>query len=157
MLFFSDFLRGCIWRLEKGADGQPDPGSVRVFAQAAGSPVDLTTGPGGDLYYVDYGIVNGDVVPGAGGVHRIKYTGSAPFTLKSSPKKVKIKVNGQQAAGAVPHRARQGHQAEAGGAEVLQVKKGVRYVFVKWVGRGIGRDEGRLKQKLKVATASRSA
>jgi hypothetical protein len=23
-------------------------------------------------------------------------------------------------------------------------------VFVKWVGRGIGRDEGRLKQKLKV-------
>ena len=59
-LFFSDFLRGCIWRLEKGADGQPDPASVRVFAQAAGSPVDLTTGPGGDLYYVDYGIVNGD-------------------------------------------------------------------------------------------------
>ena len=28
--------------------------------------------------------------------------------------------------------------------------KGVRYVFVKWVGKGIGRDENRLKQKLKV-------
>ena len=37
-------LRGCIWRLEKGADGQRDPGSVRAFAQGAGSPVDLTTG-----------------------------------------------------------------------------------------------------------------
>ena len=149
VLFFSDFLRGCIWRLEKGADGQPVPGSVRVFAQAAGSPVDLTTGPGGDLYYVDYGIVNGEVVPGAGGVHRIKYTGAASFTLKSSPKKVKIKVNG--------HKQRAPYRTELAKGTKLKLKaprffksKGVRYVFVKWVGKGIGRDENRLKQKLKV-------
>ena len=31
--------------------------------------------------------MNGDVVPGAGGVHRLKYAGAASFTLKSSPKR----------------------------------------------------------------------
>ena len=47
-----------------------------------------------------------------GGVHRIKYIGAdVASPLKSSPKKVKIKVNGEKRAGAVPHRARQGHQA----------------------------------------------
>ncbi len=149
VLFFSDFLRGCIWRLEKGADGQPVPGSIRVFAQAAGAPVDLTTGPGGDLYYVDYGIVNGDVVPGAGGVHRIKYTGAESFTLKTSPKKIKIKVNGDK--------QRAPYRTELAKGTKLKLKapkffrsKGVRYVFVKWVGKGIGKDENRLKQKLKV-------
>ena len=111
VLFFSDFLRGCIWRLEKGADGQPDPASVQVFAQGAGSPVDLTTGPGGDLYYVDYGIVNGDVVPGAGGVHRIKYTGSASVHPQVVAQEGEDQGQRPQAARAVPHRARQGHQA----------------------------------------------
>ena len=80
-LFFSDFLRGCIWRLEKRTDGDPDPGSVRSSRSRAGSPVHLITGPGGDLYYVDYGLVHGDVVPGAGGVHRIRYTGLSVRSL----------------------------------------------------------------------------
>ena len=91
------------------------------------------------------------MVPGAGGVHRIKYTGAAHLTLKSSPKKVKIKVNG--------HKHRAPFRTELAKGTKLKLKaprffksKGVRYVFVKWVGRGIGRDEGRLKQKLKVRT-----
>ncbi len=151
VLFFSDFLRGCIWRLEKGPDGQPDPSSIRVFAQAAGSPVDLTTGPGGDLYYVDYGIVNGDVAPGAGGIHRIKYTGSASLTLKSSPKKVKIKVNGHRQQAPYRTELAKGTKLKLKARKVVKIK-GVRYVFVKWVGKGIGRDQARLKQKLKVRT-----
>ncbi len=151
VLFFTDFLRGCIWRMEKGADGQPDPGSVRVFAQAAGSPVDLTTGPGGDLYYVDYGIVNGDVVPGAGGIHRIKYTGAASLTLKSSPKKVKIKVNGHRQLAPYRTELAKGTKLRLKAPKVFKIR-GVRYVFVKWVGKGIGRDETRLKQKLRVRT-----
>ena len=43
-LFFSDFLRGCIWRLEKDASGQPDPGKVQVFAQTAGAPPSWSPG-----------------------------------------------------------------------------------------------------------------
>jgi PKD repeat protein len=39
--------------------------------------VDLVTGPGGDLYYVDYGLDdNGVPTENAAGVHRIVYTGS---------------------------------------------------------------------------------
>ena len=76
-MFFSDFARSCIWSLGKKADGEPDPTSIQTFVQAAATPVDLLTGPGGDLYYVDYGInPNGTVGQGIAGVHRIVYTGS---------------------------------------------------------------------------------
>ena len=40
-----------------------------MFAQAAGAPVKLTTGPGGDLYYVDYGFVNNRLVDAGAGGH----------------------------------------------------------------------------------------
>ena len=62
---------------------------------------------------------------------------------------MKIKVNG--------HKQRAPYRTELAKGTKLKLKapkyfrsKGVRFVFVKWVGRGIGRDEGRLKQKLKV-------
>ena len=53
-LFFADYSRDCIWVMQKGADGHPAPGLIRTFAAAAANPVNLETGPGGDLFYVDF-------------------------------------------------------------------------------------------------------
>ncbi len=76
-MFFSDYARSCVWVLGKKPNGDPDPTVIQPFVQAAETPVDLLTGPGGDLYYVDYGL-NEEGVPteNAAGVHRIVYTGS---------------------------------------------------------------------------------
>jgi glucose/arabinose dehydrogenase len=66
-LFFADYTRRCIWAMLPGSDGLPDPTRVEAFATGtagAYSPVDLETGPGGDLYYVD--------LPG-GTIRRIRY------------------------------------------------------------------------------------
>jgi PKD repeat protein len=53
-LFFTDHSRNCIWVMNKGVNGLPDPASISVFADPAAHPVDLEIGPGGDLFYVDY-------------------------------------------------------------------------------------------------------
>ena len=92
-LFFADHTRNEIWAMLAGAGGVPDPATVRLFVGAdaggaAGNPVDLKTGPGGDLFYVDME---------GGAVHRITYvsanqaptarisasptTGNAPLTV----------------------------------------------------------------------------
>ncbi len=77
-LFFSDFARSCVWRLGKKANGDPDPSTIVPFVEDAQTPVNLKTGPGGDLYYVDYGLrPDGSVDPGQAGVHRIVYSGSS--------------------------------------------------------------------------------
>ena len=73
-MFFNDYARGCIWRLGKLPNGDPDPNSIRPFVEAAETPVGIEVGPGGDLYYVDYGIVDGVPTGGAGDIHRITYT-----------------------------------------------------------------------------------
>jgi glucose/arabinose dehydrogenase/PKD repeat protein len=52
-LFFSDYSRNCIWVMMRGANGLPDPGNIQTFQAGAAGPVQLTVGPGGDLYYVD--------------------------------------------------------------------------------------------------------
>jgi glucose/arabinose dehydrogenase len=55
-LFFADYTRRCIWAMLPGSNGLPDPNNIVAFATGtagAYSPVDLETGPGGDLYYVD--------------------------------------------------------------------------------------------------------
>ncbi len=83
-LFFGDYARGCIWTMRRGANGDPDPATVALFAGGAATPVDIVTGPGGDLFYVDI----------AGGtVRRIRYlapiadiradqtSGQAPLTV----------------------------------------------------------------------------
>jgi glucose/arabinose dehydrogenase len=133
-LFFSDFLRGCIWRLAKDGNGQPDPSRVSVFAQTAGAPADLLNGPGGDLFYVDYGsFAGGDYVAGSGGLHRIDYLGATDLTVRSTPKKVKIKVDGKR------HRAPYRTSFDPGTKVKLVApkrfkKNGVRYVFAKWKG-----------------------
>ena len=66
-LFFADYSRDCIWVMPKGADGRPAPGLVRTFVAGAANPVNLETGPGGDLFYVDFD---------GGTVRRITYTSS---------------------------------------------------------------------------------
>jgi len=76
-MFFSDYARSCVWMLGKLPNGDPDPATILPFVQAAETPVDLVTGPGGDLYYVDYGLDDQGVpTANAAGVHRIVYTGS---------------------------------------------------------------------------------
>jgi glucose/arabinose dehydrogenase len=66
-LFFADYSRDCIWVMfERG--GQPDPSTRATFVGNAANPVDLTIGPNGDLFYVDFG----------GTVRRIKYTAEPP-------------------------------------------------------------------------------
>jgi PKD repeat protein len=64
-LFFADYSRNCIWVMPKGANGHPAPGQIRPFVEGAANPVNLETGPGGDLFYVDF---NG------GTIRRITYT-----------------------------------------------------------------------------------
>jgi PKD repeat protein/glucose/arabinose dehydrogenase len=64
-LFFADYSRDCIWVMRKGADGNPAPGLIRTFVAGAANPVGLETGPGGDLFYVDFD---------GGTIRRIEYT-----------------------------------------------------------------------------------
>ena len=37
-----------------GANGEPDPTRVQPFVNEAANPVDIQSGPNGDLYYVDF-------------------------------------------------------------------------------------------------------
>lgn len=53
-LFFADATRGCVWVMHAGTNGLPDPATVTPFVVEAGSPVALTFGPEGDLWYVDH-------------------------------------------------------------------------------------------------------
>jgi PKD repeat protein len=52
--------------MQKGANGDPDPSTVKPFLAPAAAPVDLQFGPGGELWYVDLG----------GAVRRIGFTGA---------------------------------------------------------------------------------
>jgi glucose/arabinose dehydrogenase/PKD repeat protein len=62
-LFFADYTRGCIWSVPTGSNGLPDVTKRRTFVAGAAEPVNLQIGPGGDLFYVDFG----------GTVRRIRY------------------------------------------------------------------------------------
>jgi glucose/arabinose dehydrogenase len=53
-LFFADYSRDCIWAMLPGANGVPDPATIRTFSAGAANPVQLQIGPGGDLFYVDF-------------------------------------------------------------------------------------------------------
>src|SRR5215212_7969744 len=65
-LFFGDYSRNCIWAMQKGADGLPNPTKLKTFAAGAATPVDLEIGPDGDLFYADIG---------GGTIRRIQYSG----------------------------------------------------------------------------------
>jgi glucose/arabinose dehydrogenase len=94
-LFFADHSRNEIWAMLPGTNGLPDPARLQSFVGvdstggAAGHPVDLKTGPGGDLFYVD--MENGTV-------HRITYTAAnqppiAAFTATPSNGPVPLTVS----------------------------------------------------------------
>jgi glucose/arabinose dehydrogenase len=63
-LFFADHTRDCIWAMLPGSNGLPDPTKVQPFDSGAANPVDLVTGPNGDLFYADLD---------DGTIHRITY------------------------------------------------------------------------------------
>lgn len=73
-LFFADYSRNCIWAMLKGSNGQPDPNQIKTFVAGASGPVELVTGPDGDLFYVD--IMGGTV-------RRIHYAGTGASALPS--------------------------------------------------------------------------
>ncbi len=94
-LFFADHSRNEIWAMLPGTNGLPDPARLQSFVGvdaaggAAGHPVDLKTGPGGDLFYVD--VENGSV-------HRITFTAAnqaptAAFTANPASGAVPLTVN----------------------------------------------------------------
>jgi glucose/arabinose dehydrogenase len=70
-LFFADSSRGCIWAMRKGANGLPDPANITPFVTGANIPVQVLTGPGGDLFYVALG---------AGQLRRVSYPANLPPT-----------------------------------------------------------------------------
>src|SRR2546425_11180996 len=53
-LFFADYSRNCIWAMLAGSNGLPDPNNIVTFVAPAAAPGELQTGPGGDLFYVDF-------------------------------------------------------------------------------------------------------
>src|SRR5262245_12266716 len=67
-LFFGDHSRNCIWAMLPGTNGLPDSSRLQLFVGAASNPVDIETGPNGDLFYVDFD---------GGTIHRITYTASS--------------------------------------------------------------------------------
>jgi glucose/arabinose dehydrogenase len=86
-LFFADYSRDCIWFVPKGSNGLPDFSQVQTFLDGDKNPVDLTIGPSGDLYYVDFGTgLNGAVrrispnKPSAV-IHAEPTSGIAPLTV----------------------------------------------------------------------------
>jgi hypothetical protein len=74
-LFFADHSRRCIWFMPAGVNGVPDPLHVQAFEPAAGNPVDLEIGPGGDLFYADLE---------GGSIHRIRYLHATNKAVASS-------------------------------------------------------------------------
>jgi glucose/arabinose dehydrogenase len=75
-LFFADYSRDCIWAMPRDANGNLAPGLIRTFVAGAANPVNLETGPGGDLFYVDFD---------GGTIRRITYTaGNQPPTAVAS-------------------------------------------------------------------------
>jgi PKD repeat protein/glucose/arabinose dehydrogenase len=75
-LFFADYSRDCIWVMLKGADGNPAPGLIRTFVAGAANPVNLETGPGGDLFYVDFD---------GGTIRRIMYNHNPAAVATATP------------------------------------------------------------------------
>jgi glucose/arabinose dehydrogenase len=68
-LFFADYSRKCIWVMQKGTNGLPDPAKRSTFVAGAANPVDLQIGPKGDLFYADLK---------GGTIRRIQYAGANP-------------------------------------------------------------------------------
>jgi glucose/arabinose dehydrogenase/PKD repeat protein len=89
-VFFSDYSRNCIWFIPKGTNGQPDPAQRQVFVDGAAGPVELVIGPGGDLFYVDFGgsirriSATGGNQPPTAVIQATPTSGPAPLTVQFS-------------------------------------------------------------------------
>jgi glucose/arabinose dehydrogenase len=86
--FFADSVRGCIYVMRAGKDGNPDPATTTAFLTNGGKypGIDLEVGADGALYYVSlFSEVSGNPF-GAGTVHRISYGAGTPHAvLDASP------------------------------------------------------------------------
>lgn len=58
-LFFADYSRACVWVMFKDQNGNPDPSTIIKFVDGVYAPIQILTGPGGDLYTV--GLIDGHV------------------------------------------------------------------------------------------------
>ncbi|MEU7789794.1 PQQ-dependent sugar dehydrogenase [Amycolatopsis sp. NPDC049159] len=91
-LFFADSSRGCIWAMQ-ASGGQPSPSRLVPFVTGANVPVQVLTGPGGDLFYVALG---------AGELRRVSYPGgtnrppvaAATATPSSGPAPLTVQFDG---------------------------------------------------------------
>jgi glucose/arabinose dehydrogenase len=79
-LFFADYSRSCIWAALPSAPGAlPSPTNLQTFVTVASGVIELDIGPGGDLYYVDFGDPDGILPDGT--IRRLHYApGNQPPT-----------------------------------------------------------------------------
>jgi glucose/arabinose dehydrogenase len=94
-LFFGDYARGCIWTMLPDGSGDPDPGNVQTLVEGAALPVDLQVGPGGDLFYSDYGFGSEE----GGTIRRIRYhapTAVATADVEYGPTPLEVHFDGSQ-------------------------------------------------------------
>ncbi|MDX6636066.1 MAG: hypothetical protein QOF06_2269 [Solirubrobacterales bacterium] len=77
-LFFADAVRGCVWVMEEGDDGEPDPATAKRFMREGSvySGVKISEGPGDYLYYAS---LFSDEGKGEGEIHRIAYKPNSPI------------------------------------------------------------------------------
>jgi glucose/arabinose dehydrogenase len=87
-LFFADASRGCIWVMKRGGGPDPSPSQLSQFIGGAGQPVQVVTGPGGDIFYVDLEsgqvrrvVFNGANHPPTAVISASPTTGTAPLTV----------------------------------------------------------------------------
>lgn len=81
--FFADAIRGCIYVMQSGSNGEPDPSTATTFLSGT-EPysfpgVDIEQGPEGNIFYVELYGADG------GSVHRIVY--NAPAVPEEEVKK----------------------------------------------------------------------
>lgn len=84
-LFFADAVRGCIWVMLAGENGEPDPSTTTRFLREGKiyPGVKIAEGPDGYLYYADLFSEEG---LGDGQIHRIAYRPNAPTAeLEADP------------------------------------------------------------------------
>jgi len=92
-LFFADSSRGCVWAMQRGTNGQPNPATIVPFISGAATPTQLLSGPGGDLFYVALG---------SGELHRVSFPGGtnrpptavATATPSSGPAPLTVQFDG---------------------------------------------------------------
>ncbi|WP_328615331.1 PQQ-dependent sugar dehydrogenase [Amycolatopsis sp. NBC_00355] len=91
-LFFADSSRGCIWAMQTIA-GQPSPTKLVPFVTGVNAPVQVLSGPGGDLFYVALG---------SGELHRVSHpagtnrppVAAATATPSSGPAPLAVQFDG---------------------------------------------------------------